>query len=50
MLLKRIEEVYKNEDGENLEILCPIQGQTCIAKFEDGDWYRAQVIGKSAKY
>ncbi|XP_019337531.1 RING finger protein 17 isoform X2 [Alligator mississippiensis] len=45
MLLKRIEEVYKNEDGENLEILCPIQGQTCIAKFEDGDWYRAQVIG-----
>ncbi|XP_019385757.1 PREDICTED: RING finger protein 17 isoform X1 [Crocodylus porosus] len=45
MLLKRIEEVYKNEDGENLEILCPIQGQPCIAKFEDGDWYRAQVIG-----
>ncbi|XP_007495242.1 RING finger protein 17 isoform X1 [Monodelphis domestica] len=45
VLLKKIEEVYKNEDGENLEILCPVQGQACIAKFEDGVWYRAQVIG-----
>ncbi|XP_074072360.1 RING finger protein 17 isoform X4 [Macrotis lagotis] len=45
VLLKKIEEVYKNEDGENLEILCPVEGQACIAKFEDGIWYRAQVIG-----
>nr|XP_056714862.1 RING finger protein 17 [Euleptes europaea] len=43
--LKKIDEVYKTESGDNLEILCPIQGQPCIAKFEDGVWYRAQVIG-----
>eukprot|EP00071_Canis_lupus_P054043 XP_543182.4 RING finger protein 17 isoform X2 [Canis lupus familiaris] len=44
-LLKTIEEFYKSEDGENLEILCPVQGQACVAKFEDGVWYRAKVIG-----
>ncbi|XP_045834168.1 RING finger protein 17 isoform X1 [Meles meles] len=44
-LLKTIEEFYKSEDGENLEILCPVQGQVCVAKFEDGVWYRAKVIG-----
>ncbi|XP_007529004.2 RING finger protein 17 isoform X2 [Erinaceus europaeus] len=44
-LLKTIEEFYKNEDGENLEILCPAQDQACVAKFEDGVWYRAKVIG-----
>ncbi|XP_006146784.1 RING finger protein 17 isoform X2 [Tupaia chinensis] len=44
-LLKTIEEFYKNEDGENLEILCPVQDQACVAKFEDGVWYRAKVTG-----
>ncbi|XP_049723060.1 RING finger protein 17 [Elephas maximus indicus] len=44
-LLKTMEEFYKSEDGENLEILCPVQGQPCAAKFEDGVWYRAKVIG-----
>uniref|UniRef100_G3RTJ8 RING finger protein 17 n=1 Tax=Gorilla gorilla gorilla TaxID=9595 RepID=G3RTJ8_GORGO len=44
-LLKTIEEFYKSEDGENLEILCPVQDQACVAKFEDGIWYRAKVIG-----
>ncbi|XP_049637597.1 RING finger protein 17 [Suncus etruscus] len=44
-LLKTIEEFYKSEDGENLEILCPVQDQACVAKFEDGVWYRAKVIG-----
>ncbi|XP_031218420.1 RING finger protein 17 isoform X4 [Mastomys coucha] len=44
-LLKTIEEFYQGEDGENLEILCPIQNQACVAKFEDGIWYRAKVIG-----
>ncbi|EGW11527.1 Poly [ADP-ribose] polymerase 4 [Cricetulus griseus] len=43
-LLKTIEEFYKGEDGENLEILCPVQDQACVAKFEDGIWYRAKVI------
>ncbi|XP_058403755.1 RING finger protein 17 isoform X1 [Diceros bicornis minor] len=44
-LLKTIEEFYKSEDGASLEILCPIQDQACVAKFEDGVWYRAKVIG-----
>ncbi|XP_054433446.1 RING finger protein 17 [Pteronotus mesoamericanus] len=44
-VLKTIEDFYKSEDGENLEILCPIQDQACVAKFEDGVWYRAKVIG-----
>lgn len=46
VFLKKVEEVYK-EEGDNLEILCPVKGQPCVAKFvEDGVWYRAQVIGK----
>ncbi|XP_057563202.1 RING finger protein 17 [Hippopotamus amphibius kiboko] len=44
-LLKTVEEFYKSEDAENLEILCPVQDQACVAKFEDGVWYRAKVIG-----
>ncbi|XP_077014883.1 RING finger protein 17 [Tamandua tetradactyla] len=44
-LLKAVEEFYKSENGENLEILCPVQEQACVAKFEDGVWYRAKVIG-----
>ncbi|XP_038625465.1 RING finger protein 17-like [Tachyglossus aculeatus] len=41
-----IKDAYGNEcDGENLEILCPVQGQACIAKFEDGILYRAEIIG-----
>nr|XP_033804362.1 RING finger protein 17 isoform X2 [Geotrypetes seraphini] len=46
MLMRKIQDVYKNGDGENLEIICPIRGQACIAKYEnDGQWYRAEVIG-----
>ncbi|XP_040853763.1 RING finger protein 17-like [Ochotona curzoniae] len=45
ILLKRIEECYESEDGDNLEILCPVQDQACVAKFEDGVWYRAKVTG-----
>ncbi|XP_008566525.1 PREDICTED: RING finger protein 17, partial [Galeopterus variegatus] len=44
-LLKRIEEFYESKDGENLEVLCPVKDQACVAKFEDGVWYRAKVIG-----
>ena len=49
-LLKTIEEFYKGEDGENLEILCPLQNQACVAKFEDGIWYRAKVIGRKVHF
>ncbi|XP_073898932.1 RING finger protein 17 isoform X2 [Castor canadensis] len=44
-LLKAIEDFYKGEDGESLEILCPVEDQACVAKFEDGVWYRAKVTG-----
>ncbi|KFP49813.1 RING finger protein 17, partial [Cathartes aura] len=44
-LPKKIQEVYKHEYGKNLEIVCPVEGQACIAKQEDGNWYRAQIIG-----
>ncbi|XP_010283221.1 PREDICTED: RING finger protein 17 [Phaethon lepturus] len=44
-LPKKIQEVYKHEYGNNLEIVCPVEGQACIAKQEDGNWYRAQIIG-----
>ncbi|XP_054680934.1 RING finger protein 17 [Grus americana] len=44
-LSKKIQEVYKHEHGKNLEIVCPVEGQACIAKHEDGNWYRAQIIG-----
>ncbi|KFW12248.1 RING finger protein 17, partial [Fulmarus glacialis] len=44
-LPKKIQEVYKHEYGKNLEIVCPVEGQACIAKQKDGNWYRAQIIG-----
>ncbi|XP_008106175.2 RING finger protein 17 isoform X1 [Anolis carolinensis] len=45
VFLSKLDEIYKGEDGVDLEILCPVQGQPCVAKFEDGIWYRAQVVG-----
>ncbi|KFP10662.1 RING finger protein 17, partial [Egretta garzetta] len=44
-LPKKIQEVYKQEYGRNLDIVCPVEGQACIAKQKDGNWYRAQIIG-----
>ncbi|KAM9300338.1 RING finger protein 17 [Morus bassanus] len=44
-LSKKIQEVYKHEYGRNLEIVSPVEGQACIAKQKDGNWYRAQIIG-----
>ncbi|XP_068786396.1 RING finger protein 17 [Struthio camelus] len=44
-LPKKIEEIYKHEDREDLEIVCPVEGQACIAKYKDGIWCRAQIIG-----
>uniref|UniRef100_A0ABM5FWJ1 RING finger protein 17 isoform X1 n=1 Tax=Pogona vitticeps TaxID=103695 RepID=A0ABM5FWJ1_9SAUR len=44
--LSKVEEVYKNQRGASFEIICPVPGQPCVAKFDtDGIWYRAQVIG-----
>ncbi|KAM6416644.1 LOW QUALITY PROTEIN: RING finger protein 17 [Pluvialis apricaria] len=44
-LSKKIQEVYKHEYGKSLAIVCPVEGQACIAKQEDENWYRAQIIG-----
>ncbi|XP_064265379.1 RING finger protein 17 isoform X3 [Passer domesticus] len=44
-LPQKIQEIYKQENGKNFEIFCPVEGQACIAKQEDGNWYRAQIIG-----
>ncbi|XP_058275250.1 RING finger protein 17 isoform X3 [Hirundo rustica] len=44
-LPEKIQEIYEQENGKNLEIFCPVEGQACIAKQEDGNWYRAQIIG-----
>lgn len=45
-LPKKIQEEYKHEDEKNLKIVCPVEGQACIAKQSDGNWYRAQIIGE----
>lgn len=45
-LPEKIQEIYKHENGKNLEIFCPVEGQACIAKQKDGNWYRAQIIGE----
>ncbi|XP_065534690.1 RING finger protein 17 isoform X2 [Lathamus discolor] len=42
---KKIQEVYKHDYGKNMQIACPVEGQACVAKQEDGNWYRAQIIG-----
>ncbi|KAM4702088.1 RING finger protein 17 [Discoglossus pictus] len=44
-LMEVIQNVYNNEEKNNMEILYPVVGQACIAKFEDEQWYRGQVIG-----
>ncbi|KFP30838.1 RING finger protein 17, partial [Colius striatus] len=44
-LPEKIQEAYQHVHGNDLEIVCPIQGQACVAKQEDGNWYRAQIIG-----
>ncbi|XP_031362314.2 RING finger protein 17 [Lonchura striata] len=44
-LSEKIQEIYKQENGKNLEIFNPVEGQACVAKQEDGNWYRAQIIG-----
>uniref|UniRef100_A0A674GC16 RING finger protein 17 n=1 Tax=Taeniopygia guttata TaxID=59729 RepID=A0A674GC16_TAEGU len=44
-LSEKIQEIYKQENGKNLEIFYPVEGQACVAKQEDGNWYRAQIIG-----
>ncbi|XP_053312057.1 RING finger protein 17 [Spea bombifrons] len=44
-IVNKIQKVYNDEDAEDFEILYPVIGQPCIAKYEDEDWYRAEVIG-----
>ncbi|KAM6290478.1 RING finger protein 17 [Porphyrio hochstetteri] len=44
-LSKKIQEAYEHEYRRNVEVVCPVEGQACVAKHEDGNWYRAQIIG-----
>ncbi|XP_068003982.1 RING finger protein 17 [Melanerpes formicivorus] len=44
-LSQKIQYVYRHEYGDHMEIFCPVEGQACIAKREDGNWYRAQITG-----
>ncbi|XP_062471229.1 RING finger protein 17 isoform X3 [Pezoporus occidentalis] len=44
-LSKKIQEVYKRDYGKNMQIVNPVEGQACVAKQEDGNWYRAQITG-----
>ncbi|KFW09689.1 RING finger protein 17, partial [Eurypyga helias] len=44
-LAKKIQDAYKHEYGKNLEIFSPVEGQACMAKEKDGNWYRARIIG-----
>ncbi|XP_030333146.1 RING finger protein 17 [Strigops habroptila] len=44
-LSKKIQEVYKRGYRKNMQITCPVEGQACVARQEDGNWYRAQIIG-----
>lgn len=50
LLSVKLKEFYSNLAllGEDeLSIYCPVIGQACVARFDDGLWCRAQVIGKS---
>ncbi|KFQ47964.1 RING finger protein 17, partial [Nestor notabilis] len=42
---EKIQEIYKCGYRKNLQVACPVEGQACVAKQEDGNWYRAQIIG-----
>ncbi|NXL92057.1 RNF17 protein, partial [Alectura lathami] len=42
---EKIEEMHKHKDSKDLTIVCLVEGQACIAKHKNGNWYRAQIIG-----
>ncbi|KAG8452925.1 hypothetical protein GDO86_004647, partial [Hymenochirus boettgeri] len=47
--VNKMQEVYNGKESEHLKIMFPAIGQVCIAMFEDGLWYRAQVVGFSQR-
>ncbi|XP_077340104.1 RING finger protein 17 isoform X2 [Lithobates pipiens] len=47
-VVRKIQDVYNNEDTEDWIIEYPVIGQACVAKFDgddDDQWYRAEIIG-----
>eukprot|EP00075_Anas_platyrhynchos_P004229 XP_012950256.2 RING finger protein 17 isoform X2 [Anas platyrhynchos] len=42
---KKNKERHGHQDSKDLQIVCPVEGQPCIAKHKDGNWYRAQITG-----
>ncbi|RVE58226.1 hypothetical protein OJAV_G00207030 [Oryzias javanicus] len=48
LLSARLQEYYSTPvvlEDEELKVYCPEIGQPCVARFEENQWYRAQVIG-----
>ncbi|XP_072261468.1 RING finger protein 17 [Pyxicephalus adspersus] len=44
-VVNRIQDVYNSEETDDWKIAFPIIGQSCVAKYEDDQWYRAEIIG-----
>ncbi|XP_040518247.1 RING finger protein 17 isoform X3 [Gallus gallus] len=42
---EKTEEIHEHQDSKDKTIVCPVEGQACIAKHKSGNWYRAQIIG-----
>ncbi|XP_040282180.1 RING finger protein 17 [Bufo bufo] len=45
-VMNRIQEVYNSKDAKDWQILYPVEGQPCIARYDIGDeyWYRAEIV------
>lgn len=43
---EKTEEIHEHQDSKDKTIVCPVEGQACIAKHKSGNWYRAQIIGE----
>ncbi|KAM6341332.1 RING finger protein 17 [Podargus strigoides] len=44
-LPKKIQPVCKHDYGRNLEIACPVEGQACVVRQKDANWYSTKIIG-----
>ncbi|XP_075707719.1 RING finger protein 17 isoform X2 [Rhinoderma darwinii] len=45
-ILDKIQDVYNSKRADDWQILCPVVGQACVAKYdtEDDQWYRAEIM------
>ncbi|KAM4043964.1 RING finger protein 17 [Anomaloglossus baeobatrachus] len=41
----KMQEVYNSRGADDWQILCPVLGEACVAKYEsEEDWYRAEIM------